>query len=42
MSAENHVLLEWKEEFVLQERGKKVVHYYLIDTVGDSVLGVCC
>ncbi|KAF8409716.1 hypothetical protein HHK36_005795 [Tetracentron sinense] len=40
MSLNCHGFLEWKEEFVLQERGNRVVHYFLKDSVGDSVLAV--
>ncbi|KAK9091879.1 hypothetical protein Syun_026790 [Stephania yunnanensis] len=32
--------LEWNEQFVSQERGNRVVHYYLKDTNGESVLAV--
>ncbi|KAJ4725263.1 putative Agenet domain-containing protein / bromo-adjacent domain-containing protein [Melia azedarach] len=32
--------LEWKEEFVSQERGNRVVHYFLKDSAGESVLAV--
>ncbi|KAI3969497.1 hypothetical protein MKX01_020058 [Papaver californicum] len=40
MSVENQGFLEWKEVFVSQERGNRVVHYYLKDSAGDSVLAV--
>ncbi|OVA20153.1 Bromo adjacent homology (BAH) domain [Macleaya cordata] len=40
MSMEDHGFLEWKEEFVSQERGNRVVHYYLKDTAGESILAV--
>ncbi|GAB4846001.1 hypothetical protein Ancab_025005 [Ancistrocladus abbreviatus] len=32
--------VEWKEEFVSQERGSRVVHYILKDSVGESTLAV--
>ncbi|MCL7034819.1 hypothetical protein MKW94_001056 [Papaver nudicaule] len=40
MSLENQGFLEWKEVFVSQERGNRVVHYYLKNSAGDSVLAV--
>ncbi|KAG9159844.1 hypothetical protein Leryth_007843 [Lithospermum erythrorhizon] len=38
-SSENY-FVEWKEHFVSKERGKRVVHYFLKDNEGDSVLAV--
>lgn len=32
--------LRWREEFVSQERGSRVVHYYLEDAAGASHLAV--
>ncbi|XP_004506690.1 uncharacterized protein [Cicer arietinum] len=32
--------VEWKEQFVSQERGHRVVHYYLKDSAGESILAV--
>ncbi|WCJ33062.1 hypothetical protein M5689_014446 [Euphorbia peplus] len=32
--------VEWKEEFVSQERGNRVVHYFLKDSAGESILAV--
>jgi len=32
--------VEWKEQFVSQERGNRVVHYYLKDAAGESILAV--
>nr|XP_021842638.1 uncharacterized protein LOC110782720 isoform X2 [Spinacia oleracea] len=32
--------VEWKEEFVSQERGSRIVHYVLKDSCGKSVLAV--
>ncbi|KAL5737377.1 hypothetical protein ACOSP7_030138 [Xanthoceras sorbifolium] len=40
MSADGHFFVEWKEEFVSQERGNRVVHYFLKDSAGESVLAV--
>lgn len=32
--------IEWKEHVVIREWGKRVVHYYLKDAAGESVLAV--
>ncbi|KAL8142183.1 hypothetical protein V2J09_015215 [Rumex salicifolius] len=32
--------VEWKEEFVSQERGSRIVHYMLKDSSGESILAV--
>lgn len=32
--------VEWKEEFVSRERGKRIVHYILKDSCGNSILAV--
>ncbi|XP_077211212.1 agenet and bromo-adjacent homology (BAH) domain-containing protein [Tasmannia lanceolata] len=40
MSANAHNFIEWKEHFVSQERGSRVVHYFLKDSLGDSYLAV--
>ena len=32
--------VEWKEHFVSQERGNRVVHYFLKDSSGESILAV--
>lgn len=40
MTGNSHCFVEWKEEFVSQERGNRVVHYFLKDTIGESVLAV--
>lgn len=32
--------VEWKEHFVSQERGNRVVHYFLKDSGGESILAV--
>ncbi|GMJ10408.1 hypothetical protein like AT5G55600 [Hibiscus trionum] len=40
MSGNGHCFLEWKEEFVSQERGNRVVHYFLKDSTGESIRAV--
>ncbi|KAL5178073.1 DUF724 domain-containing protein 3 [Glycine soja] len=40
MAVNNCCFVEWKEQFVSQERGNRVVHYYLKDSAGESVLAV--
>lgn len=40
MSISSHGFVEWKEEFISQERGSRVVHYFLKNSDGDSVLAV--
>ncbi|XP_059666544.1 uncharacterized protein LOC132312263 isoform X2 [Cornus florida] len=40
MAANGHCFVEWKEQFVSKERGKRVVHYFLKDVSGDSILAV--
>nr|XP_043606857.1 uncharacterized protein LOC122578873 [Erigeron canadensis] len=40
MGANSQCFLEWKEQFVSKERGKRVVHYFLKDVSGESVLAV--
>ena len=40
MAVNNRCFVEWKEQFVSQERGNRVVHYYLKDSAGESVLAV--
>ncbi|XP_026392897.1 uncharacterized protein LOC113288151 isoform X3 [Papaver somniferum] len=40
MSVENQGFLEWKEVFVSQEKGNRLVHCYLKDSAGDSILAV--
>uniref|UniRef100_A0A5B7B327 BAH domain-containing protein n=1 Tax=Davidia involucrata TaxID=16924 RepID=A0A5B7B327_DAVIN len=40
MAANGHCFVEWKEQFVSKERGNRVVHYFLKDISGDSVLAV--
>ncbi|XP_044473886.1 uncharacterized protein LOC123202161 isoform X2 [Mangifera indica] len=40
MSVNSQYFVEWKEEFVSQERGNRVVHYFLKDSNGESTLAV--
>ncbi|KAL2473511.1 agenet domain-containing protein/bromo-adjacent-like proteiny (BAH) domain-containing protein [Forsythia ovata] len=40
MSANNHVLMAWEERIISQEKGNRVVHYYLKDSNANSVLAV--
>ncbi|XXG81890.1 hypothetical protein AAC387_Pa09g2428 [Persea americana] len=40
MAISSHGFVEWKEEFISQERGSRVVHYFLKNSDGDSVLAV--
>ncbi|KAK4275335.1 hypothetical protein QN277_018435 [Acacia crassicarpa] len=40
MATNAHRFVEWKEQFISQERGNRVVHYYLKDSAGDSILAV--
>ncbi|XP_047341758.1 uncharacterized protein LOC124945375 [Impatiens glandulifera] len=40
MGANGHSFVEWKEQFVSKERGNRIVHYYLKDSTGESVLSV--
>ena len=40
MTGNGHFFVEWKEQFVSQERGHRVVHYFLKDSAGESVLAV--
>ncbi|XP_022716759.1 uncharacterized protein LOC111275597 isoform X2 [Durio zibethinus] len=40
MSGNDHCFVEWKEEFVSQERGNRVVHYFLKDSAGESIRAV--
>ncbi|PON43436.1 Agenet domain containing protein [Parasponia andersonii] len=40
MSGNGHCFVEWKEQFVSQERGNRVVHYFLKDSAGESILAV--
>lgn len=40
MATNDRRFVEWKEQFISQERGNRVVHYYLKDSAGDSTLAV--
>ena len=40
MSANGQCFVEWKEQFVSQERGHRVVHYFLKDSTGNFILAV--
>lgn len=40
MSANNHVFVEWEERIISKERGYRVVHYYLNESNGNSVLAI--
>ncbi|KVI02338.1 uncharacterized protein LOC112500076 [Cynara cardunculus var. scolymus] len=40
MAESGQSFVEWKEEFVSKERGKRVVHYFLKEKSGESVLAV--
>uniref|UniRef100_A0A1D1YNX4 Origin recognition complex subunit 1 n=1 Tax=Anthurium amnicola TaxID=1678845 RepID=A0A1D1YNX4_9ARAE len=38
MSVNGHSFVDWREHFISQERGSRVVHYYLEDSSGESLL----
>ncbi|XP_009764669.1 uncharacterized protein [Nicotiana sylvestris] len=40
MGSNDHCFVEWKEQFVSKERGHRVVHYFLKDISGESILAV--
>ncbi|CAL1353941.1 unnamed protein product [Linum trigynum] len=40
MNANGSYFVEWKEQFVSQERGNRVVHYFLKDSAGESILAI--
>ncbi|KGN44066.1 uncharacterized protein LOC101209069 [Cucumis sativus] len=40
MMGHGNYFMEWKEQFVSQERGNRVVHYFLKDSAGESILAV--
>ncbi|CAL1384723.1 unnamed protein product [Linum trigynum] len=40
MSGKDSFFVEWKEQFVSQERGNRVVHYFLKDSAGESILAI--
>ncbi|XP_068669421.1 uncharacterized protein [Aristolochia californica] len=39
-STSSQSFVEWEEQFVSQEKGNRVVHYYFKDSAGDPVLAV--
>ncbi|KAG9443502.1 hypothetical protein H6P81_014842 [Aristolochia fimbriata] len=39
-STSSQSFVEWEEQFISQEKGNRVVHYYFKDSAGDSVLAV--
>ncbi|KAL3503606.1 hypothetical protein ACH5RR_038055 [Cinchona calisaya] len=39
-SRNDQCFVEWKEQFVSKERGNRVVHYFLKDSSGESILAV--
>ncbi|CAA2995718.1 duf724 domain-containing 3 [Olea europaea subsp. europaea] len=40
MAATEHYFVEWKEQYMSKERGNRVVHYFLKDNSGESILAV--
>ncbi|EPS61451.1 hypothetical protein M569_13343, partial [Genlisea aurea] len=40
MASGERYFVEWKEQFVSKERGNRVVHYFLKDNSGESVLAI--
>ncbi|KAI3456826.1 hypothetical protein Pfo_013489 [Paulownia fortunei] len=40
MATNEHYFVEWKEQYVSKERGNRVVHYFLKDNSGESILAV--
>ncbi|KDP39261.1 hypothetical protein JCGZ_01018 [Jatropha curcas] len=40
MTGNGNCFVEWKEQYISQERGNRVVHYFLKDSAGESVLAV--
>ncbi|KAK2978522.1 hypothetical protein RJ640_010168, partial [Escallonia rubra] len=40
MSGDNHRFVAWEEHIISQEKGNRIVHYYLKDLFGDLVLAV--
>ncbi|XP_075080706.1 uncharacterized protein LOC107766548 [Nicotiana tabacum] len=40
MAADNHVFVAWEERVISQEKGHRVVHYYLKGFSGESILAV--
>ncbi|XP_057765486.1 uncharacterized protein LOC130986184 [Salvia miltiorrhiza] len=40
MAVNERYFVEWKEQYVSKERGNRVVHYFLKDNSGESILAV--
>ncbi|GER32852.1 zinc transporter [Striga asiatica] len=40
MAINEHYFVEWKEQYVSKERGNRVVHYFLKDNSGESILAI--
>ncbi|KAH6778627.1 hypothetical protein C2S51_009939 [Perilla frutescens var. frutescens] len=40
MAVSERYFVEWKEQYVSKERGNRVVHYFLKDNTGESILAV--
>nr|GMC51441.1 DUF724 domain-containing protein [Ipomoea batatas] len=40
MSGEYRAFVAWEEKFIVEEKGSRIIHYYLRDTVGGSLLAV--
>ncbi|KAM7492770.1 hypothetical protein LguiA_035691 [Lonicera macranthoides] len=40
MAASGQCFVEWKEQYVSKEKGNRVVHYFLKDSSGESVVAV--
>lgn len=40
MDEKKHFFVEWKEQFVSKEKGHRVVHYFLKDSLGEFILAV--
>ncbi|KAJ8526213.1 hypothetical protein K7X08_028690 [Anisodus acutangulus] len=40
MAAENHVFISWEEHIISQEKGHRIVHYYLKVFSGEKILAV--
>lgn len=40
MAVSERYFVEWKEQYVSKERGNRVVHYFLKDNSGESILAV--
>lgn len=40
MASNENYFVEWKEQYISKERGNRVVHYFLKDNTGESILAV--